>query len=105
MSMRATLTIAALGLALSQVPAQAESTRMTSCFGGWFNGTCVRVFGGGGNPHIRTIAEPRTDQERAESAQRERLWVARCKPQMTVDGMGVQRYAYAASGCEFGKYQ
>jgi hypothetical protein len=98
------LTIAALGLALTQVPAQAD-TVLLSCFGGRGAGSCVIVEGGGGNPHVRTIAGPTTEQDKAESAQRERLWVARCKPQMAVDDMGVQRYTYAAPGCDFGKYQ
>jgi hypothetical protein len=78
---------------------------MITCFGGWSSGTCVRVDGDGSNPHIRTIPAPATEQDKAESAQRERLWVARCKPQLVVDDMGVQRYTYAAPGCDFGKYQ
>lgn len=104
MFLRLTLTIATLGLVLSQGPARAETTSI-SCFGGRGAGSCVIVEGGGGNPHVRTIPAPKTEQEKAESAQRERLWVSRCKPQMTVDDYGVQRYAYSARGCEFGKYQ
>jgi hypothetical protein len=105
MNLRLTLTIATLGLALTQVPAQAGSA-MLSCFGGRGVGTCVLNYGGGdGNPHVRTIPAPATEQDKAESAQRERLWVARCKPQMAVDDFGVQRYTYAASACDFGKYQ
>jgi hypothetical protein len=104
MYLRLTLTIATLGLALSQGPAQAGSA-MLSCFGGTGLGSCVLNYGGSGNPHVRTIAGPVTDQDKAESAQRERLWVARCKPQMTVDNLGVQRYTYSAPGCDFGKYQ
>jgi hypothetical protein len=39
----------------------------------------------------------------AEAADRERKWVARCKPQIVQDRYGVRRYHYAAPGCEFGK--
>ena len=103
MYLRATLTIATLGLALSQAPAQAD-TYMLNCFGGRGAGSCV--LSNGGRPiRISGRARTKTDQDKAESAQRERLWVARCKPQMAVDDFGVQRYTYAASACDFGKYQ
>lgn len=104
MNLKLTLTIATLGLALSQVPAQAQTTSV-SCFGGRGSASCVIVEGGGGNPQVRSIPELKTDQEKAESAQRERLWVQRCKPQMALDGYGVARLTYAAASCEFGKYQ
>jgi hypothetical protein len=46
-----------------------------------------------------------TEQEEAESAERHRKWVARCRPVIKQDQFGVGRYVYAAPGCEFGKYQ
>ncbi len=65
MNLRLTLTIATLGLALTQVPAQAGSA-MLSCFGGRGVGTCVLNYGGGdGNPHVRTIPAPATEQDKA----------------------------------------
>lgn len=104
MSRMLTLTMIALATALVQAPAPAQAEGVVSCSGGygfvgctWRNGT--------GSTHVRKIAEPKTEQERAESAQRERQWVSRCRPRLTVDDLGVQRYAYAAAGCEFGKYQ
>ena len=94
------------GGAVSDVGADAavQAEGVASCGGArgsvgciWRNGTA--------NTHVRKIAEARNEQDKAESAQRERLWVSRCRPRMTVDDLGVQRYAYAAAGCEFGKYQ
>ena len=106
MSRVLTFTMAALAVALAQTPASADELRSTTCVGGWFSGTCTTIWRDGtSNTHVRKIAEPKSDQDKAESAQRERLWVARCRPRMTVDDLGVQRYAYAAAGCEFGKYQ
>lgn len=97
-------TMVALVMALAQAPMPASAEGVASCGGGrgyvgciWRNGTA--------NTHVRKLPEPKSEQEKAESAQRERLWVARCRPRMTVDDLGVQRYAYAAAGCEFGKYQ
>jgi hypothetical protein len=42
------------------------------------------------------------EQETA-SAQRERDWIARCRPLIRQDRYGVSRYRYVAPGCEFGK--
>ena len=105
MSRVLTLTMTALFVALAQIPASAD-TRSVTCFG---TRNAVSCYGtsreGVPNVHVRNIPEPKSEQDKAESAQRERLWVARCRPRMTVDDLGVQRYAYAAAGCEFGKYQ
>ena len=106
MSRTLTLTIAAMLAVLAQVPAFAESGAV-SCAGGRGYGFYVGCIwrDDTSSTYVRKIAGPKNDQDKAESAQRERLWVARCRPRMTVDDLGVQRYAYAAAGCEFGKYQ
>ena len=44
-------------------------------------------------------------RETVASAERERKWLARCRPIAKEDALGVSRYVYAASGCEFGKLQ
>jgi hypothetical protein len=46
---------------------------------------------------------PPTEQELAEMRERERIWTERCKPVVHQDAYGVQRYTYAAPGCEFGR--
>jgi hypothetical protein len=106
MSRVLTLTMTALFVALAQTPALADRTGSVTCFG---SRNAVSCFGtsrdGPPSVHVRNIPEPKSEQDKAESAQRERLWVARCRPRMTVDELGMQRYAYAAAGCEFGKYQ
>ena len=35
--------------------------------------------------------------------EQERLWQARCRPTVQQDMFGINRYAYAAPGCEYGK--
>jgi hypothetical protein len=35
-----------------------------------------------------------------EAGERERAWMARCKPELTVDSAGIGRYRYAESGCD-----
>ena len=43
--------------------------------------------------------------EQAAAAERERRWLARCRPVVQQDQFGVGRYRYAAPGCEFGRSQ
>jgi hypothetical protein len=51
------------------------------------------------------VPQPRSDEEIAESAARDRLWQARCRPVIHQDIYGVKRYIYSAPGCEYGKYE
>jgi len=57
------------------------------------------------NPYVIPVPKPKTEKEVAEAAERDRLWVARCKPVIRQDQYGVRRYHYAAPGCEYGKYE
>jgi hypothetical protein len=57
------------------------------------------------DPYVRHVSPPRSDKEIAESAERDRLWAARCRPVVRPDAYGVGRYRYAAPGCEFGRYE
>jgi hypothetical protein len=68
-----------------------------SCFGYWRD----RV----GNPHLIRVPPPSSEEDAAEAAERERRWVARCRPIIRQDRYGVGRYQYAAPGCEYGKYE
>jgi hypothetical protein len=74
----------------------------TTCVGSRGLVTCVdkwhKTYGDSG-------PRQKTEQEIAESAERDRKWVARCRPVLRQDRYGVDRYEYAASGCEFGKTQ
>ena len=44
-------------------------------------------------------------REQAETDERERKWLARCRPEIRQDRYGVSRYHYAAAGCEYGRSQ
>ena len=75
-----------------------------NCVGGYRGFSCVTSWRRGDlNPHIIGVPQPVSEQERAEMRQRERQWVARCRPVVRQDEYGVPRYSYAARGCEFGK--
>lgn len=88
----------ALGLLLAIGQAHADYMRHHTCFrlGGVLN--C--------NTTWSQTPEPRqlTEQEQAESAERERLWLNRCKPTFKQDDLGVVRYVYAAPGCDLGRW-
>ncbi len=81
--------------------------------GGRYIGTCigspgvVSCVGGvpGGFSQIVKLPGPRDDVEAAASAERDRLWLARCRPVSRVDPYGVRRFTYVARGCEFGQYE
>ena len=92
---------AAACLALSAVPALADGIRNTSCLhaAGTFMCTTQWRHGAGGQ-YLPWKVDHR---EVAASAERERKWLARCRPVARQDRLGVSRYVYAASGCEFGK--
>lgn len=64
--------------------------------------SCVTIDGGAVDPYVRYVPEPFSDADRARQAERDREWVARCRPIIVQDGYGVPRYHYAAPGCEFG---
>jgi len=86
-------------------PAQADGIRTFNCVGGRGSVSCVSSWRRGiTDPHIIPVLGPRTEQEIAESQQRDKLWEARCRPIARQDQFGVERYVYAAPGCEFGKY-
>jgi hypothetical protein len=80
---------------------------------GWGNGSgsgygyggCVETRRELVNPYVIHVPPPKTEKEVAEAAERDRLWVARCRPTIRQDQYGVRRYHYAAPGCEYGKYE
>jgi hypothetical protein len=78
----------------------------TSCVRTGGAATCTSIWrsglGGSAEPALWT---PRAQRDAAASAERERLWLARCRPVAEFDRYGVKRYRYAAAGCEFGRYE
>jgi hypothetical protein len=86
-------------------PALADNTRSTNCVGSRMSVSCVTTWRSGVvDPFVRELA-PRTEQEIAESKERERKWEARCRPVIERDRFGVARYTYAGPGCEYGSYE
>ena len=106
-----TLTVAvaiqALLTVAATVNARADSTTVFSCVGagGWFSGasTCVKIRRSGLSQSDILQARPLSPEEMKEAEERDRKWVARCKPELRQDQYGVNRYHYAARGCEYGK--
>jgi hypothetical protein len=95
-----------MALALSGAPFTFDSAKAG---GGSVGGACVRSgpgFACGGQwIFYDAPAEPvrRTPEEEAAAADRDRKWMAQCRPVLKQDAYGVSRYSYAAPGCEFGK--
>jgi hypothetical protein len=107
MSKKAVLAIAAAAVVHSaNGPAPAGSLeRTTSCVGDYGAFSCSTIWGHASDPYIRTVPSPATAQEHSELAERNRKWIARCRPVIKQDGYGVARYHYAAPGCEFGVFE
>jgi hypothetical protein len=89
---------AALTLAAMAPTAQADAVRSTSCV--MIRGllSCTTRW-----HRVDTQPPQPTEQELAEARERERIWTARCRPEIVQDGFGVPRYTYAAPGCEYGR--
>jgi hypothetical protein len=97
----ATCVIASLSLLPAPAPARADSIRSTYCFATVGAVSCTSQWQrtGGGQVFPWQVSA----HETAASAEREKRWLARCRPVARQDQFGVTRYSYAASGCEFGK--
>jgi hypothetical protein len=97
--------IAALaGLSLFAAASSRAEVASKTCFGGSGMVSCVWQWGGNGTPGVISLDAARNERDAAEAAERDRKWAARCKPVVRFDRYGVQRYGYAAPGCEFGRY-
>jgi hypothetical protein len=102
-----TLALTAIALGGASAPAAAQrvtDTVVGSCVFSGGAAHCVRQYryGDSGNNGVQSLKEP-NPEDIAESRAREARWVARCKPQLRSDRYGVNRYVYAAPGCEYGQ--
>jgi hypothetical protein len=79
-----------------------DHLRIDSCFGGWIASQCVTRWAPTGDPYIRTVPQPQTEEEKARAAERDHKWLQRCRPVIAQDRYGVPRYRYAAAGCDLG---
>jgi hypothetical protein len=88
---------------LVSTPAQSDGIRNTTCLHTAGAFTCTTQWRHGTTSQYLPW---RVDaRETAASAERERKWLARCRPLATEDQLGISRYRYAAAGCEFGKVE
>ena len=100
----AAFALVSLSLAVVPSPTRAESMINDNCVGTRGLQSCVTMFRKPNpNPYIIRVPTPISEQEMADHRQRDKLWEERCKPTIRQDEFGVQRYVYAARGCEFGK--
>ena len=91
---------------LTSMPANADGSVTTSCVGIRGAATCTTIWKRGlGDSFEPALWTPRAQRDAAASAERERLWLARCRPVAEFDRYGVKRNRYAATGCEFGRYE
>jgi hypothetical protein len=105
LSLAGLAVLATLAVPGALAPAQADGIRTFNCVGGRGSASCVSTWRHGiANPSIIPVPGPHTEQEAAESQQRDRLWDARCRPIVRQDDFGIERYVYVARDCEFGKY-
>jgi len=65
--------------------------------------SCVEVRRELTNPYVIHVQGPQSPEELAEASEQDRLWQARCRPTLQQDMQGINRYYYAAPGCEYGK--
>ena len=84
-------------------PAFADGVRNTTCLQTGGAVSCTTQWRHGtGSQYLPWLIDAR---ETAASAERERKWLARCRPVAREDQLGISRYRYAAPGCEFGKIE
>jgi len=96
----------AAALLTSMAAAQADGSVTTTCVGIRGAGTCTTIWRRGlGDSFEPALWTPRAERDAAASAEREKLWLARCRPVAEFDRYGVKHYRYAAAGCEFGRYE
>src|SRR3954452_20579075 len=100
----AAFALVSLSLAVVPSPTRAETMITDNCVGTRGLESCVTMFRRPNpNPYIIRVPTPISEREMADHRQRDKLWEERCKPTIRQDDFGVQRYVYAARGCEFGK--
>ena len=65
--------------------------------------SCVEIRRELTNPYVIRVQAPQSPEDLAEANEQDRLWQARCRPTLQQDMLGIDRYHYAAPGCEYGK--
>jgi hypothetical protein len=65
--------------------------------------SCVEIRRELTNPYVIHVQGPQSPEDLAAANEQDRLWQARCRPTLQQDMLGIDRYYYAAPGCEYGK--
>jgi hypothetical protein len=94
-------TVATLIMPGTLAPGHAADVETTSCIGSPGVSSCTTVWRRADDSFVRNMSALAAAPD-GESAERDRLWLARCRPVIKQDRYGVGRYHYAAPGCEFG---
>lgn len=97
----ATLTLLVV-MPSQSAPVLARTVETSSCVGRYGALSCSSIWGDGGDSYVRMVPAPRSPEEAAALAERDRKWRQRCRPTIIQDRYGVSRYHYAAARCEFG---
>lgn len=99
------LGAAVAAAALTPSRAFADGREITTCVGRYGAATCSTSWQYGPVPHanIRYVDGPAGKQQEEAALERDRKWLAHCKPRVQQDQYGVDRLSYAAPGCEYGK--
>jgi hypothetical protein len=101
----ALLGLLAGGFLVGSVPeTRADGAVTSSC--SWYRGltSCTRQWRAiPRDPYTTEINAPKDGEAAREAEERDKKWVARCKPTTWQDHYGVTRVRYAKPGCEFGK--
>lgn len=98
----AALSLAVVTLVVIGTVAYAEGAAVGGCIGSEETLNCATRWGEAGDPYVRIVPPPGSEEERGHAAEREHRWEQRCKPLVAQDRYGVARYRYSAPGCEFG---
>lgn len=88
--------------AITWISAHADTLVVGGCVGAPGSFNCVARWGVPGDPYVRQVPPPDTQADKARAAERDQRWLSRCQPVIIKDQLGVPRYHYAATGCEFG---
>lgn len=101
----AALEIGSLILAWTAWAGSANGVRNTVCVGAYSSVACSTNWRYRDDFEVTPSRLKVDPHEDAQVQERDRKWMARCRPIMRQDELGVSRYYYAAPGCEYGRIE
>jgi len=101
----AALEVGSLILAWSAFAGSASGVRNTVCVGAYTSAACSTNWRYRDDFEVTPSRLKVDEQEEARAQERDRKWMARCRPIQRQDELGVTRYYYAAPGCEYGRIE